>query len=72
MVDDDVVLIDKTTGVIMDIIKDVTRARTGSSGSTDSTTNPDGTLADPGPQTEGKTQSGGVINNILKSIFGGN
>lgn len=64
IVDNDVVLLDKTTGIILDVIKDVV---TNGAGGSASTPNPDGTLADPSPQ---KQPSDTVLDSILKSIFG--
>ncbi|MBL4613440.1 MAG: hypothetical protein JKY27_00995 [Magnetovibrio sp.] len=59
VVEDDVVLIDKATGVILDVLKDVMRTKSAT------VVNPDGTLKSPGPQSTG-------LNSILKNIFGGN
>lgn len=66
VVEGDVVLIDKATGVILDVIKDVVVGEGGS------TANPDGTLANPGPQSSGSEQGESALGRILKGIFGGN
>jgi len=64
VVEDDVVLIDKATGVILDVLKDVVRGRSAP------VQNPDGTLNNPGPQSQTEA-SDGVLDAIIKSIFGG-
>jgi len=64
VVDKDVVLIDKATGVILDVLKDVVR------GQSVPVQNPDGTLSSPGPQTQNGAGAG-VIDTLLKTIFGG-
>ena len=63
IVDDDVVLTDKATGVILDVLKDVV-----TNGADGGATNPDGTLADPGPQSGTEDN---LLDTVLKSIFGG-
>ncbi|MBF0251687.1 MAG: hypothetical protein HQL35_13780 [Alphaproteobacteria bacterium] len=68
VVDDDVVLVDKATGVIIDVIKDVVSGKAGAGAS------PDGTLAPPKPQSQGGAGAGstdGGLGAILKGIFGG-
>jgi len=64
VVEDDVVLIDKATGVILDVLKDVVVGEGGSA------TNPDGTLKAPGPQSSESNDS--TLGKIIKGIFGGN
>jgi len=64
IVDNDVVLLDTATGIILDVIKDVV---INGAGGGSVTPNPDGTLADPSPQNQ---QSDTVLDSILKSIFG--
>ena len=66
VVDNDVVLIDKATGVILDVITDVVTGKAGAA------TSPDGTLANPGPQSPNSTPSDSTLDRILKGIFGGN
>lgn len=66
VVDNDVVLIDKATGVILDVITDVVTGKAGAEASGD------GSLANPGPQSQNNSQSDGAISRILKGIFGGN
>lgn len=64
VVDADVVLIDKATGVILDVLKDVVRGKSAP------VQNPDGTLSSPGSQTQNGAGPG-VIDTLLKNIFGG-
>lgn len=66
VVDDDVVLVDKATGVILDVIKDVV-----TNGGAGKATNPDGTLAAPGPQSQDGGSEDNLLDTVLKSIFGG-
>lgn len=66
VVDDDVVLVDKATGVILDVIKDVV-----TNGGAGGATNPDGTLAAPGPQSQDGGSEDNLLDTVLKSIFGG-
>ncbi|MCW8915170.1 MAG: hypothetical protein OQK24_04860 [Magnetovibrio sp.] len=63
VVEDDVVLVDKATGVILDVIKDVVSGKVDGAGSTD------GNLANPGPQSPNED---GAVTKILKGIFGSN
>lgn len=70
VVENDVVLMDKATGVILDVLKDV--VRNGAGAGQTPTTSPDGTLVAPGPQNPDATPQGGALDAILKSIFGGN
>jgi len=65
IVEGDVVLTDKATGVILDVIKDV--VTNGAGGATPA--NPDGTNAAPGPQDGGAQDS--LLDTILKGVFGG-
>lgn len=67
VVDDDVVLVDKATGVILDVLNDVVRGKSGKTSSSD-----DGKLADPGPQSSTGTNEEGVLGRVLKGIFGNN
>lgn len=69
IVEDDVVLIDKTTGVILDVIKDVVRGRSGKTAAEGG----DGSLAPPpgNGDTSGSSGSGSVLDSVLKTIFGG-
>jgi len=69
VVEDDVVLTDKATGVILDVIKDVVR---GGGASKTSSPSPDGTLAPPGPQSPDVVPQSSPIDTLIKSIFGGN
>lgn len=68
IVDGDVVLVDKATGIILDVIRDV--VTNGAGGGADATTNPDGTLAAPGPNTPNGAEDT-LLDTVLKSIFGG-
>lgn len=65
IVDNDVVLADKATGVILDVLKDVV-----TNGAGGGATNPDGTLADPGPNSRNGSEDT-LLDSVLKSIFGG-
>lgn len=70
VVEKDVVLMDKATGVILDVLKDV--VRNGAGAGQTSTASPDGTLAAPGPQSPDAAPQSGPLDTLLKSIFGGN
>ena len=70
IVDNDVVLIDRATGVILDVLNDVIVGTGGQT--TVPTTNPDGTLRSPGPQTQDRGESDSAMGKFLKGIFGGN
>ena len=61
VVEGDVVLLDRTTGIILDVIKDVVRNGTAAP-------QPDGTLAPPSQQQPATQDS--VIDSVLKTIFG--
>lgn len=65
LVEGDVVLLDKATGIILDVIKDVV---TNGAGGGAALPNPDGTLAAPSPQNQSNEPT--VLDSILKSIFG--
>lgn len=74
IVDKDVVLLDKATGVILDVIYDVVVK--GKNVQTPSVPMTNGTLTEPNPQPQSqppaqKTEPG-VIDSIFKTIFGGN
>lgn len=65
VVDNDVVLVDAATGIILDILNDVVTNGAGVGGKV---INPDGTLAAPSPQHQGSDDS--LIGRTLNSIFG--
>jgi len=70
VVEKDVVLMDKATSVILDVIKDV--VRNGASAGQAQTASPDGTLAAPGPQSPDAAPQSSPLDTLIKSIFGGN
>ena len=69
VVEKDVVLMDKATGVILDVIKGVVRRGAGAAKT--KPVSPDGTLAAPGPQSPDITPQSSPLDTLLKSIFGG-
>jgi len=68
VIEEDVVLMDKATGVILDVIKDVVR---GAGAAKTSSPIPGGTLAAPGPQSPNIAPQSSPLDTILKNIFGG-
>ena len=67
VVEDDVVLVDKATGVILDVLNDVVRGKSGKSTQAD-----DGKLANPGPQSSPDADEDNVLGRVIKGIFGNN
>jgi len=65
VVDNDVVLVNAATGIILDVLNDVVTNGAGAGGAV---INPDGTLAAPSPQHQGSDD--GLIGRALNSIFG--
>ncbi|HEY9163288.1 MAG TPA: hypothetical protein VIN57_01665 [Magnetovibrio sp.] len=65
VVEGDVVLVDKATGIILDVIKDVVNG----AGLPEPTVNPNGTLSAPPAQDEGVQEN--MLDVILKGVFGG-
>ena len=72
VVGNDVVLVDKATGVILDVLKDVVNGKVPAPDG--STVNPDGSLQAPGPQSSGAngSESDSALGKLIKGIFGGN
>lgn len=69
VVNGDVVLVDRATGIILDILKDVVAPGTGANGGAgDPSARPNGTLAAPPSQGAAAQDTG--IGGFLKSIFG--
>lgn len=64
-IEGDVVLIDKATGIILDVLNDVANG----AGVPVPSTNPNGTLVPPSPQDEGVEEN--MLDVILKGVFGG-
>ncbi len=67
-VDGNVVLMDKATGVILDVLKDVVRGKAGGGADTGSGSRPS---SQPGPQSDAQPDNRDIISKILDSLFGG-
>lgn len=65
VVEGDVVLVDKATGIILDVLKDVVNG----AGLPEPTVNPNGSLSAPPAQDEGVQEN--MLDVILKGVFGG-